>query len=1556
MGVSTVHNKKIFTLFLVLILICLTFAFTMRSKAQAAPAIDRSGGNDKYIQIMLKSDGAPAAGGSANLSFDATPFANTQDLVIEWFIPQDVELQGAASDTFGPQTSGTTVHADRVLTFPTPGTYKIAVTATFHQGPEASFSAAGVLFFVIDGRGGRVSDKDPDAKRPVRSGLPEQNSASSTPAIIQSPNGDPCFTVTGHIDRIDLPVTSAGYGPAVTVPVVNAPVEIRESDTLFDDSYGTVLTDYSGNFSKSFCDDDGLFDDTLEIYYRLVTERRDGGGGVVYVEDSSWIDEKYEYDSNTVSSGGGTINFNLNLDMTWSGMFNIVDAASLARNLWRSSGDSYSEDVEIHWEAGYGDSGSYFNPFWNEITIADDPSDPDQWDDSVIMHEWGHSADDYYSCDDNPGGDHYIDKLVSDDELSWGEGYPDYYQSAVRAANGYSFASWYLDINGSGVNGIKVNFEDYDVTRSANLISTFNELAVAAALWDLNDNVNDGQDTVSYGHATIQDVYTSSAFNDAAYGFFDDTCNFDTYMRGWIDAGKAKDAATAAVVLQNTGYTLPTSKKSALVLPSGPQNADTTSSVNTYSPADVYRWWKQLTYVADNSASMAGPKYDAMKTLFAESINDLGSDPLGVEFSLEQFNNTSSTNEVTFAGQFFPANLVGPINALTPSVAADLDCPVYALQALSQAIDNKEKGDVWLFTDGDTIQSPSVGALRQALNDKQMRASVALMGICPARQSSNLSKGPISTEILKNLTPAEQQSVMDERLLRGQARAVFGPAADSVPGGLVPYLLTALNSGGQFLYVNSSQVNNAAEILRAQITNSAGAGRWSDYVSDSATYRWDSLASFEYNWIDATNGTVVGNPDYNSYINVPLPASFSFYDIPYSSLNVFQDGYVSFGNHLFPDPANTAIPFFYEPNNTLDIFWDDLVPSYIIPKPEEAGKPGAGNGNIYTKQSGDWFVLEYNEYLSSDGTYNYSNTFEILLNPTTGEIRYQYLTLPNGAAGSTIGVENNNGFSGIQVSYNDISGAGNNMGYKFIAAPPQPAKMYTVTVDSSMQSVGFLLTGYSGTFEPLAVSDSSNTLITCTDAGVLCLDLDLVQYVQVNTNGRTGDWHAVVDAGSSGEGTFSFTSFAASPLAVESKFDHSLSTSTHNLLIDLTQPVDGGALTGYFLLQNGAPFGGSFSFFDDGTHGDGKAGDGLFGSEAFTPPAAGSAFLRLSGQLGGEDFERIDPRPYTFSPLEITAGVDGYNDGGPTFVEFQVTNSDSHDHCYWVSYDAPAGWWLYFAFLPAVCVNAGQSQGVTLSAYMTDGTSNDLPSGTTGILTVSFTEWEKGEISDSASTRITRTRLPAAVTIFTPDHTLRPGGDMANLEIDVVDEQNVMVANGNYLALVASNGTISPTEGYTAGGMLHATFTSGASTGTAQIIVTTSNGITATTEILIEDALPNKITLQVGNNHLLPDGVSQTTLIATVTDSWGNPMAGQSVTIGVEGDGKFGTVMGGEVASGLTDVNGQFTTVFTTGTLVGHVGVRADLYYDQGSGPEVVQSARQEILLGIMIYLPAIQK
>ncbi len=814
--------------------------------------------------------------------------------------------------------------------------------------------------------------------------------------------------------------------------------------------------------------------------------------------------------------------------------------------------------------------------------------------------------------------------------------------------------------------------------------------------------------------------------------------------------------------------------------------------------------------------------------------------------------------------------------------------------------------------------------------------------------------------MLQSLTPEAQQSLMAERLLPGKARAALGPMAADVPGGLVPYLLTALNSGGQFLYVDSSRVADAANILRAQITNSAGAGRWSDYVSDVPTYRYDTLASWEYNWMDAqANGTIMGNPDYNLALNIPLPSPFTYYgNGPYNSVNVFQDGYVTFDNHIAYETNNTTLPNPFEPNNALYPFWDDLTPYYTICA--NSSSPNCGViGSIDILQQGDWFALEFFQYYFYVTDFRI-NTFEILFNLATGEIRYQYQTVPGGAPEATIGLENSDGSSAVQVSYNDVGGASDGMGYKFTPVPPQPSKTYTVPVDSSMESVGFLLTGYSGSFEPLIVTDPAGTPVDCAAQGTLCLNLDLVQYIQVNTNGRTGDWHAVVDAGATGEGTFSFTSLAASPLSVESTADHTLSTAAHQILVSLSGQADGGMLTGQFQRMGGSLFGASFDLFDDGLHGDRAAGDGLFGSNPFTSPGAGSAYLALQGLNGGEPFLRIDPVPYTFQPLEVTSLGDGANFGGVTSLQFQFTNYDTVSHCYWLSYDAPEGWWVYFVFLPGICVDAGTSPVVTFDVYLEPwpSTTNDLPSGTTGILTLSATEWEKGEISDSASARITRHRDPYAIEISNPTQYVRPNGDTAPLEFFVVDAQNVLVADGTQVQLVASTGTISPTVGTTEGGLFRATFTSGADLGTALITATTLVGLngvnaaTASTSIEIGNSKPNQILLETSITHLPADGISTATLVATVRDRYDHPMQNQTVVIGVEGDGQLGTISGGEVITGTTDVNGQFSAVLTSGTIPGVAGVRAELLYDDGGGIAVVHDARIEILIGSRIYLP----
>ena len=93
---------------------------------------------------------------------------------------------------------------------------------------------------------------------------------------------------------------------------------------------------------------------------------------------------------------------------------------------------------------------------------------------------------------------------------------------------------------------------------------------------------------------------------------------------------------------------------------------------------------------------------------------------------------------------------------------------------------------------------------------------------------------------------------------------------------------------------------------------------------------------------------------------------------------------------------------------------------------------------------------------------------------------------------------------------------------------PQPTRIYDVDVDALIESVVFLQTGYSGNFAPMTVTYPDGSAVNCNDtANVRCLTVNnkpgdrMVQFVQVDTNGRNGIYTATVAVGASGSATFS---------------------------------------------------------------------------------------------------------------------------------------------------------------------------------------------------------------------------------------------------------------------------------------------------------------------------------------------------------------------------------------------------------------------------------------------------
>jgi hypothetical protein len=215
------------------------------------------------------------------------------------------------------------------------------------------------------------------------------------------------------------------------------------------------------------------------------------------------------------------------------------------------------------------------------------------------------------------------------------------------------------------------------------------------------------------------------------------------------------------------------------------------------------------------------------------------------------------------------------------------------------------------------------------------------------------------------------------------------------------------------------------------------------------------------------------------------------------------------------------------------------------------------------------------------------------------------------------------------------------------------------------------------------------------------------------------------------------------------------------------------------------------------------------------------------------------------------------------------------------------------------------------------------------------------------------------------------------MTVGVFDSQGYNVADGTLVDLSAILGAVTPSQGGTSKGQLDFAFTAGTQVGDALITATTqgeSGPISAQTTIHILDALPDQLLFTATPQDL--SSSPTTTLLATVRDQWGVPLANQLVRIGAENDGGSGlvsagavntqaevgaaAVQAGEVVTLTTNAQGQVSAIFTKADgATGSVGVRAELLFDQGSGLEATLVARHELLLSQInthIFLPQVNR
>jgi PKD repeat protein len=283
--------------------------------------------------------------------------------------------------------------------------------------------------------------------------------------------------VTGTVRYEDRTYDGSGFTGTAMRPVRQAEFDLLRS------SDGTLLasgvTDNSGSFSIA-----GL--PPSEVIRLRIYARRSGGQINAIVRTNQAANALYAATTapldTSVTTAFGTV------DILISGgaapAFNIFDCAVKTFQYLATlqpTLPAIPPILSVYWEAGT-TNGTYFERTLNSVFLLGSSSDPDEYDDDIILHEMGHWVAFNFSKDDTLGGSHtIIDQL--DPRTSWSEGWAHYWSGAVRLWVGAEYVAPNLQVDNFGVGHSVFDLEAPSFPTQT--IMATNEVAVGSILWHI---------------------------------------------------------------------------------------------------------------------------------------------------------------------------------------------------------------------------------------------------------------------------------------------------------------------------------------------------------------------------------------------------------------------------------------------------------------------------------------------------------------------------------------------------------------------------------------------------------------------------------------------------------------------------------------------------------------------------------------------------------------------------------------------------------------------------------------------------------------------------------------------------------------------------------------------------------------------------------------------------------------------------------------------------------------------------------------------------------------
>jgi hypothetical protein len=233
----------------------------------------------------------------------------------------------------------------------------------------------------------------------------------------------------------------------------------------------------------------------------------------------------YVMDGSTFNSGSQSQVRNLTAATGWGGNsfteartaapFSVLDAIYSGMQLVMSVDPNPDfPALDVFWSAdntitlGTGtdneliDSGEIGTSFYWDgqlFLVGMDGEDIDEFDDHVIVHEWGHYFEDNFSRSDSIGGAHGPGDLL-DMRVAFGEGWATAMSGMALDSPSYCDTLWF----GGNLTGFEINAE----SESGFTAGWYSESSIMKIIYDLWDTDDDGADNSSIGFGLIYDVMT----------------------------------------------------------------------------------------------------------------------------------------------------------------------------------------------------------------------------------------------------------------------------------------------------------------------------------------------------------------------------------------------------------------------------------------------------------------------------------------------------------------------------------------------------------------------------------------------------------------------------------------------------------------------------------------------------------------------------------------------------------------------------------------------------------------------------------------------------------------------------------------------------------------------------------------------------------------------------------------------------------------------------------------------------------------------------------------